>query len=1138
MADCTSAVDRVCCNVAARELTGVEVVEDNSALRGDSARLGRDVVYDIDARQQEVDRQSTPSPRRRLRADSPHFAVAPEEDEYPPPRRLGSHRRRPPGNSSPAAEEGNDQNQAAATPRVETTKAKKVAELTGNHQVTVKTPSREVSEDKPAVSAEDMAYSRAAIGKLKRCIKVAEEVREEFLNMRKEHVRRIEGEDRHDDAHGATDTTDTNQQAQTSSRRGLRERLGLKKGHTHHTVEHFSSSKLKKLKTKKAVMEEKEATKSALQEYEETRQFAALTKQEQLKRNIWRRGVPARDIKSYLDDELAQEQACIGLIWAVLMLVFFCMGVFSHMRLEEAHAEDYAVVFDLTENANFAFSGSIPYENGRMGHKGMDDINSIPDFWSWMNLGLVPLLFPAEGSWDTNEMRSNAAAMCSDFRAALDGFGGYDAAMLSGTTNTTGIHGEMNYDGGCPEAMSEQPSWPEGFLDVPDPPGGKDYTEAGHTYLYYHTIVGGVRMQQEYLPVETCPDEILKGSVYTGNCVSGSSPNYMLEPEPAQAFFPWDEQYLNTSMTVFLNAHTSQSDLRAQLRELEDKSWLSPHTAKVEMVYITYNPNLNSMTVVFINIFLNRAGHIHKITEPISFFLEPYQKWSEFVWDILWTVMVLKLAVDEIPDLCSNIREHGGCWAGLKSYASLGNAIDWINLVYSGIICFSWYVHLMNIKELNDMLEVANVETVGTWETDEERNAFFTQAVDVVQWQYMWRRLISFYPLLVVFKFLKVCSYSPRLALMTKTLSQASVDIFHFGVVFSTMFLIYTISGMLLFGQELLMFSTLERAVDATFKIVMGDFDWDEMRRIGRLEAWIWFFTFMLLVNLIMLNMLVAIIMDVYAEVKSALPPDADTLWSQLYEVIDRKTAVYYYGTRVSLRKIHDRLKLHDDDTKAHDEDEDHHIHDLDLVRFIAMSPEEEDGDEWKLIVFNLNFKSWDDTVTFGLDYDRDNDVDRLLIQSVNEAGCSTSCAVRVGDDGLEFDKKLDEAKFEPCYEGYRVMKVQQGPDETTNEKEMLDALEATKAEKGRIKITIRKTHEAIEDTHDIEGFTNTLKKIKVSSNQAKIVLEAALKHAEAQLNNGSSLAQNNIRIAKISDVLDEVQLVAKDIWKMVKPKE
>jgi hypothetical protein len=1053
-------LDDLCCSGAARELTGVEVVEDKYACQGE-------IDWDMDDREKEVDVQRTPSPHRRLQADSPHFAA---DDK----------------------------------------------------------PSKPVSGER--VTKEDVAYSRAAIGKLRRCIKAAEEVREEFHKIRKEHVKRIEDQERGDSNPAVQDTGDETQQEAHGTPRsgGIRSRLRLGKRSDKHGSESFSSDKLKRLKSRKDNMEDGEATKSALAEYEDNKKFEALPKQEQIKRTIWKRGVPARDLKQYLDEELDQEQACIGLIWAVLMLVFFCMGVFSHMRLEEAHAEDYAVVFDLGENANFAFSGSIPYENGRMGHKSINDINSIPDFWSWMNLGLVPLLFPAEGSWDTNEARANAGTMCGDFRASLEGFGGYDTAMLSGTTNTTGIHGEMNTDGGCPEAMSEMPSWPEGFLG----------TEAAHTYLYYHSIVGGIRMQQEYLPVETCPDEDLKGKVFTGNCVSGSEPNYMLEPEPQQAFFPYDDQYLNTSMRVFLNAHTSQSDLRKQLRDLEDQSWLSPHTAKVEIVYVTYNPHLNSMTLVFINFFLNRAGHIHKITEPISFFLDPYDHWYKILWDVLWTVMVLKLAVDEIPDLCSNIREQGGCCAGLKKYASLGNAVDWLNIVYSGVICFFWYTHIMNIKKLNDMLEVADVKVVGTWPTDEERNAFFSQAVDVVGWQYMWRRVISFYPLLVVFKFLKVCSYSPRLALMTKTLSQASVDIFHFGVVFFTVFVIYTISGMLLFGQELLMFSTTERALDATFKIVMGDFDWDEMRRIGRLEAWIWFLTFMLLVNLIMLNMLVAIIMDVYAEVKSALPEDADTLWSQLYEVLDRKWAVYYHGTRVSLRKILSHLKLHDDGKGEGDDELEGKLHDLDIIRFICMDPEDEGKDEWQTIGFALNFKAWEDSVKFCLDYDFENETDRLLIQSVSDSGCSLSCAVRLNDDGTEFDKKLDEARIEPCYQGYRVMQVQQGSVETTGEKEMLDVIEAAKAEKGKVKITIRKTHEAIEDTHDIEGLTNTLKKIKVSSSQAKIVLEAALKHAESRMNNGSSISENNNRIAKISDILEEVQILAKENWRMVKPKD
>jgi len=980
----------------------------------------------------------------------------------------------------------------------------------------------------------DVARSRAMAAKLKALIEHAQTVREEFHKVRQTHVQRIEDEQREREQQEKTednpDQADeaepeaTHQASTTASQTASQSRQGMKKFLRAGSAapQAFSTEKLTKLKSQKAQSSEVKA-KDALQTHEEKKRFEALPKQEQIKRSVWRRGVSARDLKKYLNEELDQEQACLGLIWAVLMLWFFCMGAFSHMRLEEAHAQEFAVIFDIQENANFAFSGSVPHENGRMGHKTMNDINSIPDFWSWMNLGFVPLLFPAEGSWDTDEMRANVGTMCNSYKAALEGFGGYDDDMLSGTTDTTGIHGNMNTDSGCPEAEAPGPAWPEGFLGAEG--------QQGHTYLYYHSIVGGARMQQEYMPVKSCPDEVFHGSLFSGNCVPGMEPNYMLEPEPQQAFFPYDTQYLNTSTRVFLKAHTSQADLRAQLRELEDQVWLSPHTAKVEIVYTTYNPHLNSMTLTFINFFMNRAGHIHKVIEPISFFLQPYNTWSDYVWDVLWCVMVVKLAFDEIPDLYSNIRLHGGCRAGLKKYMSLGNMVDWLNIVYSCFICAAWFVHLARIQRVNDILEVADVTVPGSWQTDEERNEFFTRAVGVVQWQYMFRRIISFYPLLVVFKFLKVCSYSPRLALMTETLSKASVDIFHFAVVFFTVFLIYTISGMLLFGQELLMFSTTERALDATFKIVMGDFDWEEMRRIGRLEAWIWFVTFMLLVNLIMLNMLIAIIMDVYAEVKSSLPADADTLWSQLYEVIDRKTAVYYYGTRVSLKSIHANLHLRDDDERQSKDEDSKEPHDLDIVRFIVMAPE--DGDEFKEITFAFHFKADDGSVEFELD----DFSGELYVKSVSDSG--SSIAVRLMEDGTEYDRKSDEAIFQPCYESYQVIRVLWGPVQATDGQEMVDAIEAARAAKAPVRITIKKSGgEAIEGTHDIEGLTNTLRKIKVSSYQAKIVLEAALKHAEAGLTNGSSISENNNRIAKVSDTLWEVQVLARGNWDLVKPSE
>merc|ERR1719230_1036419 len=100
---------------------------------------------------------------------------------------------------------------------------------------------------------------------------------------------------------------------------------------------------------------------------------------------------------------------------------------------------------------------------------------------------------------------------------------------------------------------------------------------------------------------------------------------------------------------------------------------------------------------------------------------------------------------------------------------------------------------------------------------------------------------MALYPFVTVARFFKAFSAQARLAAVTKTLQNASTDIVHFGIVFGTVFSVYTVSAMILFGQELNEFANLGRALNTVFRCLLGDFDWDEMNDVGRLEAGIWF---------------------------------------------------------------------------------------------------------------------------------------------------------------------------------------------------------------------------------------------------------------------------------------------------------
>ena len=103
----------------------------------------------------------------------------------------------------------------------------------------------------------------------------------------------------------------------------------------------------------------------------------------------------------------AEAGACLQLPITIAMFACFWLAVSSHSKVERLHAVDTAINWDIKENANFAYTGRVPYENGRMGNKNFEDVNTFADFWSWFDLGLVPLFWPQ--GWDMSEVRTNVA---------------------------------------------------------------------------------------------------------------------------------------------------------------------------------------------------------------------------------------------------------------------------------------------------------------------------------------------------------------------------------------------------------------------------------------------------------------------------------------------------------------------------------------------------------------------------------------------------------------------------------------------------------------------------------------------------------------------------------------------------------
>merc|ERR1719281_1502879 len=91
----------------------------------------------------------------------------------------------------------------------------------------------------------------------------------------------------------------------------------------------------------------------------------------------------------------------------------------------------------------------------------------------------------------------------------------------------------------------------------------------------------------------------------------------------------------------------------------------------------------------------------------------------------------------------------------------------------------------------------------------------------------------------------------------------------HFFIVFGSVYFCMMVNSVLFFGQDIMEFSTFFRASHTCFLAMLGDWDWEAMQEIGYLKAQVWFWLFMLVMVLVLLNMLLAIIMEAYTTEKT-----------------------------------------------------------------------------------------------------------------------------------------------------------------------------------------------------------------------------------------------------------------------------
>ncbi|EDO48597.1 predicted protein, partial [Nematostella vectensis] len=149
-------------------------------------------------------------------------------------------------------------------------------------------------------------------------------------------------------------------------------------------------------------------------------------------------------------------------------------------------------------------------------------------------------------------------------------------------------------------------------------------------------------------------------------------------------------------------------------------------------------------------------------------------------------------------------------------------------------------------------------------------NPFETSSMDyIVLWSDCEIYLLSLVIFIITIKFLRLIRFNRSICQMTGTMTRSAKSIANFFIVFVSVLLAYTQLGFLAFGSRSTPYSSFFQSLRSCLQMVLGgDMHFFELQDINRILGPAFAFVYMLSMNMILLNMFLAILNDSYEETK------------------------------------------------------------------------------------------------------------------------------------------------------------------------------------------------------------------------------------------------------------------------------
>ena len=293
---------------------------------------------------------------------------------------------------------------------------------------------------------------------------------------------------------------------------------------------------------------------------------------------------------------------------------------------------------------------------------------------------------------------------------------------------------------------------------------------------------------------------------------------------------------------------SSANATEAYLNYLKQNSWIDYRTRAVFVEVAIYSAQVNLFGVAtFLTEWMPTNGIVFFNNIKVA---RLYQHGNDlqlvmFVCEIFLAVFVLAFMYIELKKIFRLRRSY------------LKDPWNWLEIAQIFLILTCAGALLQRTNYTNQAIERMNAEP------DK-----FVSFIQTITWDEIFGYLLAFLVFFANLKLLKLIRFNHRIYLFTKTISNAAGPLMSFMIVFTVFYIAYCVLFYSLFGSILPEYSSLLVTIETLFNTVMGAFDFEIIRENNRTLGPIIFFSFMMIMVMILLNVFLTILMDSFAEVQ------------------------------------------------------------------------------------------------------------------------------------------------------------------------------------------------------------------------------------------------------------------------------